>query len=132
MTREESNSLRLSDIRTFLESDTGVRMRMAAERGDLYREQPFVIGVSAAAVCEDWNPEEAVLVQGIIDAFFYEEDGGIVLLDYKTDRIGNPKKLAEKYRPQLDYYAMALGRLTGHSVKRTVIYSFYQGREIIL
>jgi ATP-dependent helicase/nuclease subunit A len=132
MTREESKSLNLTDIRRFLETDIGKRMCAAAERGTLFREQPFVIGVPADTVDQDWNPNETVLIQGIIDAFFYEEDENIVLLDYKTDRVLSPKVLVEKYRPQLDYYAMALERLTGRQVKRTVIYSFHLGREIIL
>jgi ATP-dependent helicase/nuclease subunit A len=132
MTREESKSLNLTDIRRFLETDIGKRMCAAAERGTLFREQPFVIGVPADTVDQDWNPNETVLIQGIIDAFFYEEDENIVLLDYKTDRVLSPKVLVEKYRPQLDYYAMALERLTGRQVKRTVIYSFHLGREILL
>lgn len=132
MSREESDSLNLADIQVFLDSEIGIQMRQAAERGTLYREQPFVIGVPADQVQGDWNPQETVLVQGIIDAFFYDEDGSIVLLDYKTDRVYSPKALADKYRPQLTYYAMALKRLTGHRVKRMVIYSFHLGREIIV
>ncbi len=132
MTREEGSSLNMNEIRAFLESDIGKRMAAASKAGRLFREQPFVIGVPANKIREDWNPRETVLVQGIIDAFFYEDDGEIVLLDYKTDHVRSPRTLAEKYRPQLACYAAALGRLTGHKVKRREIYSFCLGREIIL
>lgn len=132
MTREEGGSLNLEEIRQFLTSEIGQRMEQASLRGTLYREQPFVIGVPANTVRSEWNPEETVLVQGIIDAFFYDGDGKIVLLDYKTDRVSSAKALAEKYRPQLAYYAEALERLTERRVKRRVIYSFHLGREIIL
>ncbi len=132
MTREEGSSLNMDEIRGFLASDTARRMAEADRAGTLFREQPFVMGVPADRIREDWNPRETVLVQGIIDAFFYEEDGKIVLLDYKTDFVRSPRTLAEKYRPQLACYAAALERLTGHKVKRRIIYSFCLGREIIL
>ncbi len=132
MTPEEGSSLNMGEIHAFLASDVGRRMARAAGAGLLFREQPFVMGVPADRIREGWNPRETVLVQGIIDAFFYEEDGKIVLLDYKTDYVRSPRVLAEKYRPQLACYAAALGRLTGHKVKRRVIYSFCLGREIIV
>lgn len=50
-----------------------------------------------------------MLIQGIIDAFFEEEDG-VVILDYKTDRVHAAKELKERYQAQLDYYARRLPR----------------------
>ncbi len=132
MSREESRAVRLSDIRRFLECGTGCRMALAAGRGKLFREQPFVLGVAADTLRAGWDPKETVLVQGIIDAFFYQEDGSIVLVDYKTDRVNTKEELVQKYRIQLDYYGTALERLTGHRVKEKVIYSFFLGEEIIL
>ena len=75
--------------------------------------------------------EETILMQGIIDAFF-EEDGKIVLVDYKTDFVkrGSSKELAEKYRQQLGYYARAVNNITGKEVKEKVIYSFTLGEEV--
>ena len=48
----------------------------------------------SAAVLDDLWQGETVLVQGIIDAYFVE-DGEIVLVDYKTDRVrrGQEQKL---------------------------------------
>ena len=73
-----------------------------------------------------------VLVQGIIDAFFYEGDE-IVLVDYKTDRAGyrdGAETLVSRYKVQLDYYGQALEKLTGKRVKEKIIYSFTLNREI--
>ena len=76
-----------------------------------------------------------MLIQGIIDAYLEEEDG-LVLIDYKTDRVpaGNPDRaaalLADRYRIQLDYYERALVQLTGKKVKERVIYSLTLGRSI--
>ncbi len=130
MTREEAGVLDLDDIRIFLASEAGQHMERAALAGRLYREQPFVLGVHADEIRADWSHGQMVLVQGIIDAYLVEEDGSIMLLDYKTDRVAALQMLVDKYRAQLDYYAMALERLTGRSVSRRVIYSFHLGDAV--
>lgn len=131
MSAEEGAVLCLDDIRTFLRTDSGQRMERAAANGMLFRERPFVLGVQADLVRSGWNPKETVLVQGIIDAYF-EEEGQISVLDYKTDRVGRVQELADKYRAQLDYYALALERLLGRPVKDRIIYSFHLGEDILL
>ena len=68
-------------------------------------------------------------MQGIIDVYF-EEEGNIVVADYKTDVVEREEELIQRYKAQLDYYAEALERLTGKNVKEKVIYSFYLGKEI--
>ncbi len=113
----------------FMNSSLAERMGEAARRGKLSKEQPFMMGISANRLSEDFPETEQVLVQGIIDVFF-EEDGEIVLLDYKTDVIDTQQELADRYRVQLDYYGEALERLTGKRVKERILYSFYLGEEI--
>jgi ATP-dependent helicase/nuclease subunit A len=132
MTQEEADAIRPDDFRRFLATRTGQRMSRAASAGRLHREQPFVLGVPASDIHSEWNPQETVLVQGIIDAYFQEEDGSIVLLDYKTDRVAEPQELIRRYAAQLAYYAAALERLTGCKVTDRIIYSFHFGREINL
>ena len=87
--------------------------------------------MTAGRIRKEWNFDEEILVQGIIDAWFLEEDE-IVLIDYKTDRIafGEETRLVERYRAQLEYYQMALERLTGKKVKEKIIYSFCLNEEI--
>lgn len=113
----------------FMNSPLAKRMHLAAKEGKLWREQPFMLGISADRLSSEFPETEQVLVQGIIDAFF-EEDGEIVLLDYKTDVIKSPEELAERYRVQLDYYGEALQRLTGKKVKERILYSFYLEEEV--
>ena len=132
MSRDEASAVRLSDIRRFLKTKTGKGMEQAARAGKLHREQPFVLGVPAETIQKEWSGDETVLVQGIIDAWFEDEDGAIILVDYKTDHIADREKLAERYRGQLSYYAQALEQLTGRTVKTQVIYSFFLGKEIVL
>ncbi len=70
-----------------------------------------------------------VLIQGIIDVFF-EEDGEIVLLDYKTDKVASAAELAGRYRTQLELYQEAIERAVGKKVKERLLYSFSLG-EIV-
>ena len=110
-------------ILAFLSTDLAKRMAGAQRRNRLFKEQPFVLAVSASQVDPDFPAEEKVLVQGIIDAYF-EEDGEIIILDYKTDRVETADELLSRYRTQLDYYEEAVSRLTGKKVKAKVLYSF--------
>lgn len=109
------------DINTFVQSDTGRRVANAMNNGSVRREQPFVFEY------------EGQLIQGIIDLYF-EEDGELVLVDYKTDRVmkdeAGEKELVKRYAIQLDYYAKALTQLTGKKVKEKIIYSFALGKEL--
>ncbi len=122
-------------IITFLKSDIAKRMAAAAAKGKLYKEQPFVLGLPANRLNEAFPPEEIVLIQGIIDAFF-EEDGRYVVVDYKTDAVKTEDELIKRYRTQLDYYAEALEQLSEHKpvdIKfdtEKIIYSFGLGKEI--
>ena len=110
------------DINTFVQSDIGRRVANAVNCGSVRREQPFVFEC------------EGQLIQGIIDLYF-EEDGELVLVDYKTDRVmkgeAGEKELVKRYAIQLDYYAKALTQLTGKTVKEKIIYSFALEKEII-
>ncbi len=118
-------------IVNFLNSSLARRMINAAKCGRLYKEQPFVYGIDANVLNKEFPDTETVLIQGIIDAYF-EEDGKLVLLDYKTDVIDTTEDLVKRYRTQLDYYALVLEKLLGKPMKDIVIYSFYLEKEIIL
>lgn len=133
MTKEEMKLLDIQKFQRFLKSPVGQRMGKAAVEGRLKREQPFMIGLPAKELSIQSTSEEIVLVQGIIDAWFVEEDE-IVLVDYKTDSVrkGHGQELIEKYRAQLRYYAQALERITGKRVKEEIIYSFALGQELVL
>lgn len=117
------------DIFLFYQSSLAKRMGDAQRRGRLFREQPFVLGRPASEVEPSFSGEETVLIQGIIDVWF-EEDDGLVVADYKTDRVDTQEELASRYCVQLDYYAKALGQLTGKRVKEKILYSFSLGCEI--
>ena len=63
------------------------------------------------------------------DAYFEESDG-IVLIDYKTDRVKTAEELIARYKKQLELYGEALEQTTGKKVKERIMYSFCLGKEI--
>ena len=115
----------VDELAHFLKSPLAKRMQRAARAHLLTREKPFVMGKER----ENGNPEDLLLIQGMIDAFF-EEDGQLVLVDYKTDAVAEEETLIERYRLQLSLYAEALEKATGKQVKEQLIYSFRLGRVV--
>ena len=114
----------------FFQSELGQRMQVAARDGRLKKEQPFVIGLPYGEVyqTEDAATDELVMVQGIIDAYF-EENGQLILVDYKTDSVAEnvQEVLTKRYRTQLVYYERALCQMTGRPVKERMLYAFTSG-----
>ncbi len=132
LTPSEKEIVHAKDFCTFLRTDLGKRMGNARRNGTLYREQQFMMGIPAQRLHPEISGEDTdnVLVQGIIDAWFIE-DGDIILVDYKTDRIRRDiRELVDKYRIQLEYYADALQRVTGRKVKEKIIYSIAKGESV--
>ena len=129
ITQEEVNMVNLKKIGSFLDSPIAARMAAADARGDLYKEQPFVLGIEASRLSEGFPIDEKVLIQGIIDVYFVE-DGEIVLLDYKTDAVKTGDELKKRYETQINYYTEALEKITGFKVKEKLLYSFALGKEV--
>lgn len=127
-TKENRSLIDSWAIWRFLQSPLGKRMSCALAEGRLHREQQFIIGIPAREMGAG-DSDELVLIQGIIDAYFEEPDG-LVLMDYKTDRADNEEVLIRHYREQLDYYGRALTQMTGKPVKERLIYSFALNRAI--
>ncbi len=109
----------------------------------VYREQRFNVFLdakdfTASAEFSDKLKGEKLLVQGVIDLFFVDDEGKIVLCDYKTDRLTRDelknaalakKTLTERHAEQLGYYSMALERILGRRPDRVCIFSLHAGRE---
>ncbi len=74
-------------------------------------------------------PDEKVMIQGIADCAFLE-DGALVVVDYKTDRLDREEQFAEKYAGQVRLYKTALSLCTAYRVRETVLYSFHLHRAI--
>lgn len=131
LTDAEAVVIELNRIGQFVHSPLGRRIRQAALADLLHREAQFMIEVPACDIQPAWTANDPVIIQGVIDAYFYEA-GEIVLVDYKTDDTapGQAELLREKYQMQLKIYQKALEQLTGIPVKEQYIYSFSLQKEL--
>ena len=138
LTEKEASVVWYKKIYNFFKSDLGKRLLNSYKEGRMVsRELPFFTELSSVEydpeLDKDVYVDEKIRLQGIIDCFFEEEDG-IVLLDYKTDYVeeGSEDEIIERYRAQLKYYKDALEKITEKKVKESYIYLFGIDREILL
>ena len=119
----------------FLRTELGARMKKAALSGKMYRERQFITGFPAEELKSEYaGCRDIILVQGIIDCCF-EEDGEMVIVDYKTDHVNEEDAediLRSRYNEQLKLYAKAVEQISRVKVKECIIYSVSVNREIKL
>lgn len=127
-TQEEIDAVDLWRIVEFFQCDLGHRCAAAFRKGSLERERPFDLQMELGG--------EDIIVQGIIDCYFEEEDG-IVLLDYKTNWIDPSKpfeveedRLRRTYGGQIDIYVKALEATKARKVKEACLYLFGVGKLV--
>lgn len=125
---EERETVYIKGVTAFLSSDLGKRLQNATQ---VWRELPFSRLLNAHDFYpEVRDPEASVFVQGVIDVLFEEQDGGLVLLDYKTDRPMTDEAALAKYELQLTLYRAAVEELTGRTVKETWLYLLTPQRAV--
>ncbi|MBQ2753688.1 MAG: PD-(D/E)XK nuclease family protein, partial [Firmicutes bacterium] len=118
----EARTVRIEKVIRFFNTDISRRMKKSLA---VYKEEPFAMTLESKEAFgeryEDIN--EKVLLHGIIDCYFEEEDG-LVLIDYKTDRVRDKEEIRRRYKIQLDMYKKAIEKATGKNVKEVYIYLF--------
>jgi len=129
LTEEEASVIDVEIIMKLLETELGQRMAAAEAEGLLRKEQPFNLKMNHDPDGSGMTSE--VIVQGVIDCYFEEEDG-LVLVDYKTSRIlpgaegaaleKEKRRIAEQYTTQINIYRRALEVTAGRPVKEAYIY----------
>ena len=120
LTQEQAQSVRLDQILKLFTSELGERILQAE---NLRREFKFSILTDAGEYVPEASGEQ-VMLQGVVDCFWCEPDG-IVIVDFKTDKTPyGPAARAAHYAPQLNAYAKALSRIYGLPVKEKILYFF--------
>ncbi len=130
LSRREADAVNVSAVERLFRSPLGKRM-LAAESP--LREFRFSLLLDAARLYPGAEGEE-LLLQGVVDCCLEEEDG-LVIIDYKTDRVRTEEQIAaraELYRGQLLAYAEALTRILSRPVKEGVLFFLHPGREVRL
>lgn len=128
---EEAAVLEREKLKKFFESDTAERIKRSPL---LLREKKVTVGIRARDIYPQLrgaDGDETIVVQGYVDCAF-EEDGELIIVDYKTDRRIDDEELRRRYKNQLKLYEYALSRCMSKRVRETVIYSFELGRAISL
>ncbi|MCM3707233.1 MULTISPECIES: helicase-exonuclease AddAB subunit AddA [Cytobacillus] len=136
LTEEQCASIDPQWILQFFETELGQRMVQAIS---VRREIPFSLSFPAREIYSDWQGEdEPVLIQGIVDCVF-EDEHGMVLLDYKTDAISGRYKggfaeakpvLENRYKVQIDMYTRALEQILKREVNERYLF-FFDGAHTI-
>ena len=127
LTAREAQAVNTASLLQLMRTPLGAALAAAEATGTLRREFRF----SLLCPAETFFPgagEEQVLLQGVVDAWFETPDG-LVIVDYKTDRI-HPDAVPERtayYAAQLRAYAGAMARITGRPVCRRTLYFLHCG-----
>lgn len=124
ITAAEYDAINIDKGAAFFETETGRRAAAASAQGKLEKEKEFIFEKEIGGV--------KTVVQGVIDCFF-EEEGQLVLIDYKNSFLGagrSREELAESYRGQIELYSRALEGATGKTVKEAYLYLFNTGSFI--
>ncbi len=121
ISQAEIDLIDLDKIEQFCQDEIYNRIKKAKT---LWLEKPFVLKKEING--------ELYHLQGIIDLAFLDNDGQIVILDYKTDSIKDEEQLMERYTTQLALYAEALSTITNCTVKEAYLYSFEIEKNILL
>ncbi len=104
-------------------------MKRVANASEIHKEMPFYTYIPANEVY-DIEEKDNILVQGIIDLYFIDDAGKLVLVDYKTDYVQNKEELIEKYKVQLEIYKKALEESLGKKVDEVYLYSIFFNEEL--
>ena len=114
LTEEEKAAVDIAAVSSFFEDPVGAR---AAEAGFLRKEQEFIMEKDIEGA--------SAIVQGVIDCFF-EEDGNLILIDYKNGRAaqGEEDRIKERYAGQMELYREALEAASGKKVSESYLYLF--------
>lgn len=126
-----SKQKQVVSIKSILEFTQSKLFYEIAQAKKVYKEQPFYINIPVKELYET-KVNDNILVQGIIDMYYINEKGEIILVDYKTDYVpqNDGIYLKEKYESQLKLYKRAIEQSLNKKVLKTYIYSTYLSQAI--
>ncbi len=131
LTKNQGSAFDIEKIEIFFRSQLYIRIKNAK---NVCRERKFLMKISDLKLTDELGKEyEGTdgMLQGIADCIF-EEDDGLVLIDYKTDYVKDKSELIDDYSRQLELYKLALDKLYTKQIKEILIYSFKLNEEISL
>lgn len=128
MSLDEAETININWIVKFIQSDIFKEIYIANKSEKLFKEKAIDYNIKLKNLFKDENIEEdeKIMVVGIIDLFFENENGEIILLDYKTDYVTkeNLEEVKKRYKVQLDLYKSAIEDISGKKVAKKGLYLF--------
>lgn len=128
MSLDEAETIKINWIVKFIQSDIFKEIYIANKSEKLFKEKAIDYNIKLKNLFKDENIEEdeKIMVVGIIDLFFENENGEIILLDYKTDYVTkeNLEEVKSRYKVQLDLYKSAIEDISGKKVAKKGLYLF--------
>lgn len=129
LTDKECKCVSSEKIHKIIHTDIGRKMVEFAH--NIKREFGFKCLIDAKDIYKDMPSDEKIVVQGMIDAYFEDTDGQLILVDYKTDKITNGNDdIIKRYIPQLKYYKIALEKSLHKNVKETYLMLLDTGEAV--
>lgn len=126
LTRLQADNLNVEKLNKLFSSDFADRM-FNSDR--ILREVKVSCFVPVNEI-ENTEYTDEILVQGIADCVF-EENGELVLVDYKTDRVESEEALLSKYSKQIGFYKKAIEKTLEKPVKEALLYSFFMDKTCV-
>lgn len=128
MSLDEAETININWIVKFIQSDIFKEIYIANKYEKLFKEKAIDYNIKLKNLFRDENisEDEKIMVVGIIDLFFENGNGEIILLDYKTDYVTkeNLEEVKERYKVQLDLYKSAIEDISGKKVAKKGLYLF--------
>ncbi len=131
LTKAQAECIDPQKIMAFFKSDLYNRVKKSIS---YVREKKFTVAASQLEIDDvvfHKLKKSDGMIKGIID-LMYEEDDGIVIVDYKSDRGANEVQLRERYAKQMEIYKAAIELTTEKKVKGLILYSIEMEKEIFL
>jgi ATP-dependent helicase/nuclease subunit A len=124
LTQEQGAAVDKKRVQAFFASSIAKRILAS---NNVMREFRFTVEIPADMVKAELNEtlaSQPIVLQGAVDCAF-EEDGQLVIVDYKTDKTASPEELWQRYQMQLNLYRLAMEQSVGPPIKECLLYSFH-------
>lgn len=126
-----AEKINVTAINRFFDSALGQMILEADNK--VHREWQFSFSIAAEKFSDNVKraADDSVIVQGIIDMII-ETDDGLVVIDFKTDKISaeQTEERAENYHSQLELYAQAAEKIFNKPIADKWLYFLTPGIEV--
>ncbi len=129
LSKAQADSISRENVSAFFRSSLYKRISSSE---NVWREKKFMVALAELDIHNEFMDsfrKSDGMIKGIVDLLF-EENGQLILVDYKSDRRCSADELSRRYQMQIQLYKSAMELTTGKKVAGAYLYSFELQREI--